>query len=90
MSKKAVEIIKSKMSKKEIAQLVENAKLREVDGRLYSFATITGGEEVRTIYRLFDCFFWIRTKQHNSYWARIFKRFTHLETNTPIDITEFR
>ena len=93
MSKKAVEIIKSKMSKKEIVQLVENAKLKEVDGLLYSCSitercsTIERIDDIHDLLCCFPCNLKLADKRK---WLDSYYIFTITELLTPIDITEFR
>jgi hypothetical protein len=91
MSKKAVEIIKSKMSKEEIAQLVENAKLKE-HHNLCSFAMARGYdvERIDDIHDLLCCFSGNLELTDRRKWFEIYNRFTITELFTPIDILEFR
>jgi hypothetical protein len=92
MSKKAVEIIKSKMSKEEIAQLVENAKLKPSSRVLYSFAMARGYdvERIDDIHDLLCCFSGNLELNDRRKWLEIYNRFTITELFTPIDIAEFR
>lgn len=94
MSKKAVEIIKSKMSKEEIAQLVENARLEPSSGVLYSFAMARDGyddvERIDDIHDLLCCFPGNLKLIERCKWLGIYNRFSKSELFTPIDIAEFR
>jgi hypothetical protein len=87
MSKKAIEILKSKMTLEERKLFVENCK--EQNGLLcQNKMTPIALINILGMFNPGNSFSWVETKQGDAYWFEIYKRFTHEELSTPINFEE--
>jgi hypothetical protein len=89
MSKKAIQILKSKMTLKERKLFVENCKEQgglimqdKMDNRY--------ANNLKSLFCLKNSFAWSNTKDGYKYWVSIYDRFTFEEFQTTIDFNELK
>jgi hypothetical protein len=89
MSKKAIEILKSKMTKEERQLFVDNC--RESKGLIMQDKMDSDYKKnIRQLSYPENTFLWDKTEQGYHFWLNIFKRFTDEELNTPINFDELK
>ena len=90
MNKEAKEILKAKMSREELIQLVRvrfSMKIKLIEGKL-SISPYPFRLQKFDIDRLLGGFIWEDSPQGHDYWSVIYRRFTREELKTKINLSE--